>query len=247
MAGIKINLGRAKGRRLIVTALAATASLLVMTWIAGKLTSRKDFAITEPRYLITRRALPQGNPAHFLDLTAVPRSQVEGDLPAGALTDQDLHLVKGATFRQAMAARSFITVAMLHLSANVSHLGSTIPKGLRAYSLRPANELKVAPGDRVDIFVNPADARELPIILADGAPVLQAGTRDGIFEVVAAVSAEQVEWLEKGKQRGKLNIALLNPQDRSTKNSTDAARLWLQKSNRRKVAPRRIEVWAEDR
>jgi hypothetical protein len=197
--------------------------------------SKPEISLSEPRYLAARRDLPEGFPVNFLDFTAVPRSRLKVSLPKGALTDQDLHLLKGAVFRTSVSEGALLTLDQLQLSPRWIGLGGVVPQGLRAYPLRPLNSLPVGQGDKIDILL--VSGPDPGSSLVEGALVLQAGFRDPDFEVIVALSTDDIALLEKAQQRGKLSIALRNPQE------APASRRNLKQRSRK--AKSNIEIWSE--
>jgi Flp pilus assembly protein CpaB len=194
------------------------------------------YDIDSPRYLISRRSISQGTTFNSADFGAQARQGGE-EVNAG-VTDQDLYLVQGSEFIQPVAAGVPLTWESLKLKGGRPRLGKKIPRGMRAYVLNP-EFIAVRSGDLVDVVLTPDTVVESPFILVDAASVLEAGFRRERFEVVLALSPGDIEMVEKGKQRGKLKIALRNPDD----SSHQAKRL--QSSRKRPENRQSIEILTE--
>jgi len=168
--------------------------------------------IRDPRYLVARRELSAGQAVHSLDFTFSPQQNV----PKGALSDQDLPLLRGSTLNRALKEGEILCIDALRLPFDNALLGTSIPRGLRAYPIHPSNSLSVRQGDRVDVQLQPESRSEMPFALLEGPLVLQVdpdADGNGSEEVVLALSSDDIQLLEKARQRGKLTIALRNPRD----------------------------------
>jgi Flp pilus assembly protein CpaB len=218
-----------------VTGVVAVGAALAICLEVNSYLSGREIALIESRYLVARRDLPEGFPVNFLDFIAVARSRLKVALPKGALTDQDLHLLKGAIFRSAVSEAEVLCLDQLQLSSRWVGLGSAVPKGFRAYPLHPLNPLPVGQGDKIDIL--PVSGPDSGTPLVEGVLVLQAGFRDPDFEVIVALSSPDIELLEKGQQKGKLSIALRNPHE-----APSARR---QGKPRSRKAKSTVEIWSE--
>jgi hypothetical protein len=167
------------------------------------------FRLEDPRYLVARRALVTGNAVSFLDFGLSPDVGADAD----ALTDQDVEILKGAKMASPLAVGEVLTRRHLAIPEGRPRLGARIPKGMRAYVVHPFEPPALRTGDKVDIVLSPGSALDTPLILVEGATILDAGFRGEQFEAVLAVTAEEIQVVEKGKQRGKLKLALRHPDD----------------------------------
>lgn len=181
----------------------------VVLWEVHALLGAKERRIDEPRYLVARRPLPAGQPVTGLDfaLTPAPRDAASA---REAVTDQDLHLVQGAVTAAPLAAGDVLTFSALDLARAPDRLGAVVPRGLRAYALRDVDALEIDGGDRVDLVLSPHDARENAMTLVEGVTVLRARKGEGL---IVALSAADIQVLEKARHKGKLTVALRNPMD----------------------------------
>lgn len=201
-------------QNLTMTAAIAVIVGLIVCFEASSLFSKRP-SINSPRFLVARRDLPSGHPVSLVDLALAGELSLK-KIPRGAMTDQDLHLLKGAYLKQAISEGSVVALDGLNLSASVTGLGVAVPKGKRAYRLRAESGMEVRPGERIDILLVPKSTHDMPILLVEGALIIQAGQIRGEeleCNLVVAVSAMEVAILEKAEQRGKLKIALRNPGD----------------------------------
>ncbi len=172
---------------------------------------RREERIEDPRYLVARRELPAGQPVTAIDFTFASKAAL-GEAPPGALTDQELHLLHGATTRAPLRAGECLTRAAVRSIAAPETLSKKVPRGMRAYSIDPGGTLELSAGDHVDVLLSPHDEKDAPFVLVEGALILKPAT-DG--EVVVAVSSAQIQILEKARRQGKLTVALRNPMDDS--------------------------------
>jgi Flp pilus assembly protein CpaB len=208
-------------------------------WQARYLMTAEAPRISDPRYLFLVRDLPKGQPIQFADLTPGYFRGTPGELPRGAVTDQDLEWVKGAVLRQAVVSGQCLTFAMLELRAGTGPIGKRIPRGMRAYELEVDRGVRVQAADSIDILSVPSRG-EAPTTLVEGAVVLAADRAGGGLAVTVALEPDEVAWVEKAAQTGKLKIALRNPDDEKPPRRPQARR------GRRRNLPQRVEVWSEE-
>lgn len=170
---------------------------------------RKERSIREPRYLIVTRDLKMGHPLSVIDF----HFGYLAGAKAGTLTDQDLHLLKGAYLAKNLSKNSPLMLDSIHLSPSITGLGVSIPKGLRAYTIEISDSIEVGPGDRVDIYSSPNSV--LPGVLVSGALVLYSTSKgNDRFIVIVSVHPREISVLEKALKWGKLKITLRHPEDR---------------------------------
>ncbi|MCB0406105.1 MAG: hypothetical protein KDD51_15095 [Bdellovibrionales bacterium] len=187
---------------------------------------------TPIRYLVARYDLAEG---HLLQLSDFKLATGIRD-EHGAISDQELHLIKGARLRAQLSANRVLRQAHLLLSASVTGLARSVPRGYRAYQIMLSERIFVGAGDFVDVVSAPADFLP-PEIVAESLEVLQVRTGREMSVLVVAVHRNEIGKLEMAQQRGKLSIALRNPQDH--------IRVAEQRHKKRKPRPT-IEVLAED-
>lgn len=207
---------RSSRSQLWVTAAIGLVTSVGICFELSKIYSKPDlFDINTPRYLVSRRDIDSGTIFSPADFGA--RAEPSENKPvADGITDQDLYLLQGAELTKEIVQGTRLTWPCVKLKGNASRLGPKIPHGMRAYPLNP-EFLPVRPGDRVDIVLTPNAVTESPFIIVDAALVLASGYRREIFEILIALSPAEIEWVEKGKQKGTLKIALRNPDDRSAR------------------------------
>jgi len=202
-------------------------------------------ALSDPRYLVSRRALEMGEAVSFLDFGQVSARDQKSPPPAGALTDQDWDRLKGATLSRGIREGEYLSSVSVRFPVRGGLRSSTIPAGLLAFAIAPSNTLGVRPGDRLDILLNPESAHEAPAILIEDTLVLgiEAVTEEqGKNAVIIAVSQDEIELLEKAQQKGKLKIALRNPHDRpGRQRRINARKLWHTAKQ-----PPRVQIWSEE-
>jgi Flp pilus assembly protein CpaB len=207
--------------KLKLTAIVPILVGIVVCAEAASLLSAKTRRIEEPRYLVARRELPAGQPVTSIDFTLADAGGLGGEVPPGALTDQELHHLKGAATRTPLKAGQCLTRDDVRWPDPPEPLAKAVPRGLRAYSLDGDPGLEIRAGDRVDVVLNPSDEKSPPFPLVEAALVLRIG-RQG--DLVVAVSSPQIQLLEKAKRQGKLTVVLRNPSDDSPLQSGIGAR-----------------------
>jgi len=186
--------------------------------------------------LVMRRDLPEGTLLSLLDVAVAQQRSVGA--PGGALTDQDLEFIRGATLKKGLSRNDVLTWASIDPPLALG-LGRKVPQGKRAYYLPVEGGLRVRRGDAVDIIFTPRDENDSPLVLVEEALVLEVTRNNKQPETVLALSQQDIETVEKGRQTGKLNLALRNPLEKAPAS----------RKPRKKPPPRArrrgIEVWAE--
>jgi len=201
--------------------------------------NKPQVKINSPRLLVVRRALQEGHPISFLDLTLGNES---GPIPAGVLTDQDLALIKGATTNRSLASGEYLTLTSLNLSPMLAGLGRSIPKGLKAYPILASNGRYIRPRDRVDVLLTPLSRSDIPITLVEGVLVLQSSAKHELHQVILALSSREIRVLEKAKQKGKLTLILRSREDEPLNNKRRSNDRIL----KRRVTAPKIEILSEE-
>jgi len=214
---------------------------LIVCFEARVLLRSSKASIKDPRFLMVRRALDQGHAIHFMDLTLVRRSRLTGEIPAGALTDQDLPILKGAILKEPRSQGEILTLGGVQLSPAIAGLGSSVPKGKRAYLLDVPNSVQVRIGDKVDVFLSPDNPWELPMALVEETLVLQVAYREDVGQVIVALSSAEIRILEKARQKGKLTLVLRNPEDKAPSRNKSSGKFLKQA-----IKTPRIEVLSEE-
>jgi Flp pilus assembly protein CpaB len=174
------------------------------SWLMGNTND-----ITDPRYLVSVRDLPTGEPLNIIDFTF---RTIRRDKPQGALTDQELHLLNGAKLIRPLYKGGLLLLENVIL-AKGGRLSNSIPRGMRAYTIQPANTVPLRSGDKIDVLWSRGGEREMPMNLLSGATVLNCVYHGERAEVVIAVGGHDLPALEKAREYGKLTIALRNPED----------------------------------
>lgn len=155
-----------------------------------------------PRALVARHPVPVGQPIGAIDFVA--RSLAE--TPPDALTDQDLHRLRGfRTVKEIAPGAVLVRSAVAPLEA--TPLGKRIPFGFRAYALDRGAGVPLDVGDRVDVFggaersVRVAENLLIVAVADDGTPV-------------AAVPDPAVRVLEETRRRGgAVTVVLRRPDE----------------------------------
>lgn len=176
------------------------AAAVVVSGFAVERFRHTDSHRARTRVLVARHEVPAGQPVTAIDFTT--RSLSEED-PSDALTDQELHRLRGQRTVHPLAAGE---VLVLSAVAPVP-LGKRLPFGARAYVLDRGAGLPLAVGDRVDVFGGDGErsapvAENLPIVAVneDGAPI-------------AAVPDTVVRLLEETRRRGGVTVVLRRPDE----------------------------------
>jgi len=154
--------------------------------------------------------VPSGVPVTSLHFGMVAGSEAAGELPLDAVTDQELHLVKGSLVNLPLRRGDLLRRGHLKAEPTPKSLAERIPLGSRAYLLESPAAGKVRAGDRIDLnFVettNPANV----FSLGENLLVLDTNRRD---EMTLAVSSEDLETIELSRSRGRINVVVRNPED----------------------------------
>jgi len=217
-------------------AFAAGAIVVIVVWFEIATTWSDSGAVESPRYLIAKRRLLKGNPISFSDLTTrIEDEGVAANVAADRLTDQDLPLLKGAFLKKTLVAGEPVTLSQLELSPAVAGLGGSVPKGLRAYAIRPSPTLNLRRGDRIDVLLSSTPEEPVATLLLEDVAVLDVGQREEEFEVIVAVSGWEIQILEKAQQKGKLNIALRNPHETASTGESPGRRLLAPRAKKKGV------------
>lgn len=173
--------------------------------------NRRDPNVIYPRVLLATRDLPVGQVLTQIDLDM---KSVPPPKPEGAVTDQDLHLVLGASLLHGLNAGEIISFDNLLLPANQKSFSKQVPRGMRAYSFEPENNIPTRVGDYVDIYLVKDRSEAGATLLTEGVQVLALkGREQGAATLLVAVMADDLPVLEKGRQLGKLIISLRNAED----------------------------------
>ena len=219
-------------RKIRVTTLVSAAVALLICIEAFSIFCPKEHSIKASRILVARRDLMEASPLRFVDLAFehLPTDKI----PSGALTDQDLQLVKGAILERSLKAGQVLTLEEIRLSPRVAGLSSTIPAGHRAYLLFSEQAKHLKYGDRVDVAVIAQGPEQAPLILLERALVMDSDTDTQNNEVLLALTQEEINVLEENKRSGTLTVLLRNPTDLTREG----------RSKRRKKV-KGIEVWAD--
>lgn len=178
------------------------AAAIIVTGLAVDTIRHRPLGSNAPRVLVARHEVPPGQPVTAIDFAARPLASV----PPGALTDQDIHRLRGyRTVRPLEAGEPLVRSAVA--SAVATPLGRRLPFGSRAYALERAAGLPFEVGDRVDVLGGVGErttrvAENLPVIAVsdDGAPI--AAVPDGV-----------VRLLEETRRRGGMTLVLRRPDE----------------------------------
>jgi len=155
-----------------------------------------------PRMLVARHPVPIGQPITTIDFT----SRMVEDAPPEAMTDQDLHRLRGFRTIQPLAAGETLVRSAVAPKRELP-LGKRIPFGTRAYALDRNPGIPLAIGDHVDVFGG--DGRQSSRV-AENLPIV-AVSEDGT--AIAAVPDPVVRLLEESRRRGAVTVVLRRPDE----------------------------------
>ena len=209
----------------------------LVCWEAHTILNR-SLRVEDPRYLVALRDLEVDHPISFIDFTL----RVSEEAVPGAISDQELHLLKGAKVKSKIRKGEIAQFDKLILSAAIGGLAKTIPKGYKAYPIRSSNRLAVRPGDRIDILLKPEKTGDIPIGLLESVLVLELRSQEGDEELVVAASVADIQLLENAGQHGKLVIALRSSEDSVDPDNRRERSSFLRTAKRKKS----IEVLTEE-
>jgi len=186
-------------------------------------------------------AAPTGHQTRLLTLThALTQGEVltlgdfdvrAGTPPVGAVEARFLDRLEGKRLARSVAAGKVLHYADIEWG---DQLRTRIPAGSLAYSLPAASDLRLAEGDRVDLFLAPSAGGPLQQLLS-GAVVLEAA--EGVPPVLA-LNEEEIRWVETAGQKGKLKIAI-----RSSREAAPGQRL--RRSSGKSQRRHAIQVWED--
>lgn len=191
---------------------------LIVAALGYEFYRRPEAKATDPRYLVFKRNMPEGIPLHFRDLGL---SEGTDTTPNDAMTDQDLPWLKGAILMKPKKMGEVLRFSDLSLAPEMVGLSSQIPKGFRAYAINVMSAIPLRRNDSIDIHLSPKSPLEKAMLLVEKIKVLETlGADRPSFrqfpierQIVVAIPWENVELLEKAKQKGKLSVTLRHPEE----------------------------------
>jgi hypothetical protein len=120
--------------------------------------------------------------------------------------------------------------------SRVVPLSLRVPKGKRAYSLELESFMPLSRGDRFDLFGQKETSGAVASIV-ENILVLEAYPPK---QLVVALTADEIAWVEMAKQTGKLKVAVRGPDEGVTGKSMGPYR----RRERKRRAPQ-ISIWEE--
>ncbi len=158
------------------------------------------------------------------------------------ITDQDLHLFKGAVINLPLRRGDILRRNHLMIVAPPKRVSERIPLGSRAYLLENSAASRLHAGERVDLSFIPTSSPETVMLLAEDALVLEAQGRD---ELTLALTLEEMESVELARSQGRIGVALRNPTEVRGKGTKKAWSRLRQRRSRTGPDPLRIPVFHE--
>jgi Flp pilus assembly protein CpaB len=175
-------------------------------WELREAARRRNVSIGAPRWLVVKRDIAPGRLIDLGDLGFELASDAHRN-DTSLLTDQDLSRLKNMRSRGPLKKGQTLKRADLVSSAGLS---PDVPRGRRAYLFQFEDPVPARSGEWVDIYFNPADSGQNSWVLLEAIKVLKANAEG---EVVLALTVDEIQEMEKGKQKGKLTLALRNPDE----------------------------------
>lgn len=186
---------------LVVGALLLLLSVLLLPGERGVQSVRRE--------LIAKRDLSRGERFSPDDFRIHPnRSLSNGE----GVTDQQIHLLSGATYAVFKAAGEPLKFTDLELGRAAGR-NRAIARGHRAYTIPVENARLVRSGDRIDILLRPNNRDSSPVVLVSDVEVLDRSGPGERADVTVSVPRRELQLLEKALQQGKLAVALLGEKE----------------------------------
>ncbi len=200
------KLGLRERRKVIIGVLAVVLFSLGYLWLMEPLPVQGG----SRGYLVAVRDLLPGEGVEFSDFTlaSAPRDL---ELRSVAISEDRLQEVNHRRFKKRLARGEFLTLN--HLEP-IQSGRRQIPRGTRAYLIRPDPWIPVGEGDQVDVLGR-LEAKEPLEVVAGPSEVLAVDTTEAQRGVVLALRPDQITWVEKALRSGTLKVAVRSPQDRS--------------------------------
>ncbi len=196
--------GLVRNRRLVWGA----AFTLIFAGVFFSLRAEKEHGLSR-RLLIADRDVPAGSPVTSF-FFGMMREVVSGEpTPSDAVSDQELHLLKGTLVNLPIRRGEILRRSHLKLADPPKRMSEQIPLGSRAYLLEVHSGItSVKPGDKVDVLVSSASSARLTVV--ENIVVLEVhGDRD----LTLAVTVAEMENLELARGQGTFGVVLRNPKD----------------------------------
>lgn len=191
-------------RRLVwaVTALAV--------FIVTLISLRPQPQTSRPQFLVANRDVPSGAPLHSFFFGLARPDQITGGIPSDAVSDQELHLLKGTLVNLPIRQGDLLRRSHLRLAEPPKRISEQIPLGSRAYLIEvSAGATGVKSGDRIDVILSRPSAGAVTV--AENLLVLESFEGR---EITVAVTVPELETLELARGNGTFGAVLRNPRDR---------------------------------
>ena len=170
---------------------------------------RRGASLGRPHLLIANRDVPAGAAINTFFFGLATAEQLTGPTPPDAVSDQELHLLKGTLVNLPIRQGDLLRRSHLRLADPPKRISEQIPLGSRAYLLEVAYGASVKPGDRVDVILSRATGGA--VVAAENLLVLDAFQGR---EITLAVTVPELETLELARGNGSFSVVLRNPKDK---------------------------------
>lgn len=170
--------------------------------------------LSDPRFLIVIRDLEKGSILTQLDLSTVMGTSTH---PEKWFTDQQLPVVLGSRLRLRMRRGEKLTYDSIEINKKGQVFADQIPRGYRAYSFIPENDLPLQIGDSVDVMTQSSDDKRVTRRAASDLEILDLKRGSSVSTLVVAVPELQLAELEKARQSGKLVVVLRGSKEKGLK------------------------------
>jgi Flp pilus assembly protein CpaB len=195
----------------LVWVLAALFSFLALGEFRSKIgiTHR----IEEPRLLIARRSLKEGEAITSADLDYSANDKGVNKPGERYFTDQDLPLVLGKQILTDIEKGNPIRLESIWVGRE-PRPPKSIPRGMRAFFIETASFYWAYPGAKVDLVLVPNQETNQTLTLIENVLVLSIETEREAPGVTVALSPAEIEQVNQHLRQGKIALAIRNPADR---------------------------------
>lgn len=147
----------------------------------------------------------------------------------------DLPQLVGATVITDVREGEIVTREKIKLSIQNSGLSALIPKGLRAHTLLLQKIPPLRRGDYVDVFLPPYKGTGETSLIVERVKILEVRRVDSFFEVTLVLSPQEIEFLERARQKGPPFLVIRNPHENQTvrpkaltQSKKSSVKLWIE-------------------
>lgn len=191
--------------------LAAVGIALVFLVLEGRRVFHVG-ALEGERFICAKRDLETGTNLSFSDLTVsfIPKGEKP---PQGGFTDQEVEALKGAEVVSPISKGEFVVGEKLKFHDLRRGISDSIPKGYRAYPLKPEGSVPLVPGDHVDVTLMSRHGAIAPTVILENNKVLAVREQEGGQEVMLAVLPEEISVLDQARNAGVLGVVVRSAGD----------------------------------